>query len=490
MLGEKIKFDACFIGLFEDKLDNFYYKDELNKYFNGILDSYFKSGEIKAKSKEVTPILNPSLDEYKRFYFIGLGKSNNLSTSILRDSLGDAFKYLVKSTDKSISIMFDTFLCDKISPETTAKILGESYQLSTYRFRGYKTENVKQEKYISECMLVSSDGNQKAQEMFDLGQIYGRSQNSARNLVNTPPNILRAEDIVSYCIEMSDKYSLECEVLDKEKCEELGMGAFLAVNQGSANPPYLIVLKYKGKEKWEDVIGLVGKGVTYDTGGYSLKPVTNMVDMKTDMGGAAAVIGAMEIIGQVKPNQNVVAVIASTDNYIGPNAMVPDEVIVSLSGKTIEIQNTDAEGRLTLADAITYAKFNGATKIIDIATLTGSVVSALGTKTSGVLTNNEKFLEEFKSATLKEDERIWQFPIFEDDRKTVRSSKVADLSNAPSKDADVIMAAAFLEAFAEQTPWVHIDIAGTATAKSEYSYGPKGATGIMTRSLATLILNS
>jgi leucyl aminopeptidase len=247
-------------------------------------------------------------------------------------------------------------------------------------------------------------------------------------------------------------------------------------------------MKYQGKEDWNDAFGLVGKGVTYDTGGYSIKSVTNMVDMKTDMGGAASVIGAMEIIAQVKPKENVVAVIASTDNYIGPNAMVPDDVIVSLSGKTIEIKNTDAEGRLTLADAITYAKFNGATKIVDIATLTGSVVSALGTKTTGVLTNDDKFLEDFKIATLKEDERIWQFPIYEDDRECVRSSKVADLSNAPSKEADVIMAAAFLEAFAENTPWIHIDIAGTATAKSEYSYGPKGATGIMTRSLTTLIL--
>jgi leucyl aminopeptidase len=269
--------------------------------------------------------------------------------------------------------------------------------------------------------------------------------------------------------------------------EKLGMGALLAVNQGSSQPPKMIVLKYQGKEEWKDVIGLVGKGITFDTGGYSIKTKAGIVGMKSDMGGAAAVLGAMEIIGELKPEQNVVAVIPSTDNMISGTAFKPDDVITSMSGKTIEVLNTDAEGRLVLADAMTYAKHHGADYLVDIATLTGGVITALGLHTSGALTNNEEFFEQVLEASYESGEPIWRLPLFERDIERVRGSKIADLNNSPGAEGHAIMGGAFVGEFAEGTPWVHLDIAGTATTSKEYDLGPAGATGVMARTLALLV---
>ncbi len=275
--------------------------------------------------------------------------------------------------------------------------------------------------------------------------------------------------------------------MEKEEIERLGMGAFLAVNQGSVEPPKMIVLKYQGKEQWTDVIGLVGKGITFDTGGYSLKTKAGIVGMKTDMGGAAAVLGAMEIIGELKPEQNVVAVIPATDNMISGTAFKPDDVITSMSGKTIEVLNTDAEGRLVLADAITYAKHHGAEYLVDIATLTGGVITALGLYTTGAMTNNETLYKQIQEASLEACEPIWLLPLFERDKERVRSSKIADLNNSPGREGHAIVAGAFIGEFAENTPWVHLDIAGTATTAKDYDLGPAGATGVMARTLALFV---
>lgn len=251
--------------------------------------------------------------------------------------------------------------------------------------------------------------------------------------MNMPGNMLTATDLASYAAELAAKYDFDCEILEKDEMEELGMGGLLAVNKGSSEPPKMIVLKYQGKDQWEDVIGLVGKGITFDTGGYSIKPKTGIVGMKSDMGGAASVLGAMEIIGELRPEQNVLAVIPSTDNMISSDAMKPDDVIVSLSGKTIEILNTDAEGRLVLADGITYAKQHGASVLVDVATLTGGVIVALGNEITGAMTNHAAFYEQVAESAKESGEPIWQLPITEKDKKRVRNSQMADLNNSPGR---------------------------------------------------------
>lgn len=299
--------------------------------------------------------------------------------------------------------------------------------------------------------------------------------------------MLTATDLANYAVEMAHTYGFEYEILEKEEMETLGMGALLAVNQGSAEPPKMIVLKYQGKEKWEDVIGLVGKGITFDTGGYSIKSKDGIVGMKTDMGGAASVLGAMEAIGELKPQQNVVAVIPSTDNVISARAFKPDDVITAMNGKTIEVLNTDAEGRLALADGISYAKHHGANYLVDVATLTGGVIVALGTHTTGAMTNDSALLQQIAKASIETGEPVWELPITERDKKRVRGSKVADLNNSPGREGHAIMAGTFIGEFAEQTPWVHLDIAGTATSAASHELGPSGATGVMVRTLAAMV---
>lgn len=340
---------------------------------------------------------------------------------------------------------------------------------------------------IENVRIYTGTEGEELEDSLRYGYIYGKATNSARTLVNTPHNLLTATDLAEYAKELADKYGFETEILEKEDMEKLGMGALLAVNQGSDEPPKLIVLKYQGKKEWKDVIGLVGKGITYDTGGYSIKTKTGMVGMKTDMGGAASVLGAMEIIGELKPEQNVIAVIPATDNMINGRAFKPDDVITSLSGKTIEVTNTDAEGRLVLADGITYAKQLGANVLIDVATLTGGVITALGVDKTGAMTNSEELFEQFLEASLETGEMIWRLPITEKDREKVRSSKIADLDNSPSREGHAIMGGAFIGEFVEDTPWVHLDIAGTSVTKSTSSLGPSGATGVMVRTLAAFV---
>lgn len=320
-----------------------------------------------------------------------------------------------------------------------------------------------------------------------VGYVYGQATNSARTLVNLPGNMLKAADLANYALELAGKYGFEAEILEREDMLKLGMGALLAVNQGSTEPPKMIVLKYQGKDNWEDVIGLVGKGITFDTGGYSIKTKTGIVGMKTDMGGAAAVLGAMEIIGELRPEQNVVAVIPSTDNMISGNAFKPDDVITSMSGKTIEVLNTDAEGRLVLADAVTYAKHHGADYLVDVATLTGGVITALGMETTGAMTNNESLFEQVLEASYEAGEQMWRLPIFESHKKLVRNSPIADLNNSPGAAGHAIMGGAFIGEFAEETLWVHLDIAGTSTQSKATDLGQPGGTGAMTRTLALFV---
>ncbi len=263
--------------------------------------------------------------------------------------------------------------------------------------------------------------------------------------------------------------------------EALGMGALLAVNQGSVIPPKLIVLEYKGSA--EAPIAVVGKGVTFDTGGYSIKPKDGIVGMKGDMGGAAAVLGLFEALGQLKPDVHVIGVIPATDNMISGDAFKPDDVITSMAGKTIEVLNTDAEGRLVLADAVTYVKEYQPKAIIDLATLTGGVLVALGTEITGALTNDASLYERFEQVTKETNEMVWQMPYVDAFIKQVRRSEVADLNNSPGRMGHMIFGGAFVGEFVGDTPWLHLDIAGTSEQNQASEIGPKGATGVMVRSL-------
>lgn len=480
--------EGIIIGLFEKPEKFTGTLGKLDEKFEGHFTELVKAGDISAKFKNISKVHSFGKIGAKRIWFVGLGKEKEFSFERLSEALGKAFKAIKASKLQETAVLLDSFTAEPVNGIEAAHAVSEAFSLATYQFYGYKQKSNEPEKKI-EKITVYSEGNDKEgiQASLTVGLAFGNGTNSARTLVNIPGNLLTASDMADYAVKLAAKYNFEVEILDKEEIEKLGMGAFLAVNQGSVEPPKMIVLKYQGKEEWEDVIGLVGKGITFDTGGYSIKTKAGIVGMKSDMGGAAAVLGAMEIIGEIKPEQNVVAVIPSTDNMISGNAFKPDDVITSMSGKTIEVLNTDAEGRLVLADAVTYAKHHGAKYLVDVATLTGGVITALGLHTSGAMTNHETLYEQVLEASMESGEPIWQLPLFEKDKERVRNSKVADLNNSPGSEGHAIVAGAFIGEFAEGTPWVHLDIAGTATTSKEHDLGPAGATGVMTRTLALFV---
>ncbi|MGV4323036.1 leucyl aminopeptidase [Bacillus mojavensis] len=459
---------------------------EIDEKLEGHLTQLLKDGDVSAKRNQVSKVFPPSSAGMKRIYFVGLGREANYSFEEAKESFAHVFQAIHKDRKQEAAVLLDTFICEEVPATDAAHALAESCLLASYEVQDYKHKSNEPDKQLESIYAVTDEDTQEVQAGLLVGQAYGQGTNSARTLVNMPGNMLTATDLASYASELAAKYDFECEILEKSDMEELGMGGILAVNQGSAEPPKMIVLKYQGKKEWENVIGLVGKGITFDTGGYSIKTKTGIVGMKSDMGGAAAVLGAMETIGELRSEQNVLAVIPSTDNMISGGAMKPDDVIVSLSGKTIEILNTDAEGRLVLADGLTYAKQHGASVLVDVATLTGGVVVALGTETTGAMTNNESFYQQVAEAAEECGEAIWQLPITEKDKKRVKNSQMADLNNSPGREGHAIMAGTFLGEFAETTPWVHLDIAGTATSSKTSCFGPSGATGVMARTLATL----
>ncbi|MBM4760721.1 leucyl aminopeptidase [Bacillus sp. B15-48] len=481
--------DECLVvGIFNKTTALSGLVDEVNQRFDGMLTELIKNGDISTKKKTFSKIHTFNKIGAKRIYFVGLGKEKDFSFELLRESFGRLFKSLKSEKWTEAAVAIDTFIGDNVDASDVAHALGEAFSVAPYEFEGYKQKRNEPKKELEKLTIYSTTADEKELEAaLSVGYVFGKGVNSARTLVNLPGNMLTATDLAEYARSLGEKYQLEVEILDKDEIEKLGMGALLAVNQGSEEPPKMIVLKYQGKDEWKDVIGLVGKGITFDTGGYSLKTKTGIVGMKTDMGGAATVLGAMEIIGELKPEQNVVAVIASTDNMVSGKAFKPDDVITSMSGKTIEVLNTDAEGRLVLADAVTYAKHNGANYLVDVATLTGGVITALGLETTGAFTNNEGWFEQIVEASFEAGEQMWRLPIFEKDRERVRSSKIADLNNSPGSEGHAIMGAAFVGEFAEDTPWVHLDIAGTSVTRKDHDLGPAGATGVMVRTLALLV---
>lgn len=311
----------------------------------------------------------------------------------------------------------------------------------------------------------------------------------ARDLTNMAGNDLTPERLAFYAEQVAHKLELDIEVLDEWTCAEEGMGGLLGVGQGSVNPPRMIIIHYEGdatsNEKW----GLVGKGITFDTGGISLKPAAGMEEMISDMGGAAAVLGAIHLIASMKLKANVMAIIPTAENMPSDRALKPGDIITMMSGYTVEVVNTDAEGRLVLADGITTAIKRGATKLVDVATLTGAVLVALGTEATAAICNNDELLKKMMTASEKSGERVWQLPAYSEYKKLI-ASDVADLKNSGGRHAGSITAGLFLGHFVEDKPWVHLDIAGTAYVNSTRRWEPKGATGVMARTLYELIAES
>jgi leucyl aminopeptidase len=370
------------------------------------------------------------------------------------------------------------------------QLIAEGALLADYDADRYRTERNGDFRIRSFVVagegLVSSDELQTA---VDRGLAIGEAANFTRLLVNEPPNRMTPTILAEQARGMAARFGLEFQVLGEEEIRNLKMGAFLAVAQGSAEPPRLLVLRYLPADAPESpLVGLVGKGITFDSGGISLKPSQDMHEMKTDMAGGATMLGVMQAIAQIKPKVRVIAVIPATENMPGGKAYRPGDVITSMSGKTIEVLNTDAEGRLALADSLTYARQLGCNVLIDAATLTGAVTVALGNITTGVFGTNQDWVNRIIASGSETGERMWQLPVDDEYRELYKGS-IGDLANTGGRYGGAIIAAMFVGEFAEDTPWVHLDIAGTRWSNEEKPYLAKGPTGVPVRTLAHLLMH-
>ena len=437
---------------------------EFSQYLTGTEDLDLEAGKLYH-------ILSP-----KKLLLLGLGKAEELTPKKFRKTIGAA----VRSSKKDLCIFIDPASKDGFSIETAAAEAAFAVGFSQYDFT--KVGSQPEEK--PEISLISSA---------DITAVCRKAQtaaacvNHARDLGNTPSNIMTPEALAEEAANIAKELDLECEILTNKELEEMGAGAILGVNRGSSHGARLIAVKYEGAPG-EDYTALVGKGLTFDAGGYNIKTGTHMDGMKFDMCGAANVLCALELIARSRAKANVMAVIGATENKIGPDGYTCNDVLTSLSGKTIEITNTDAEGRLVLCDAITWAQKLGAKKIIDMATLTGACVAALGKNYTGVFTNSQAFLQKLEEYSQKTQEKLWQLPIDEDFHKQVMESNVADMNNCViGVGAGSSLAAAFLEEFVDEgVEWIHLDIAGSSDFSDGKPYMAKGATGVLVRTLGEM----
>jgi leucyl aminopeptidase len=437
-------------------------------------------GEFAAGSCETFLLHEPAGLAAKRLLVVGVGKA---TIHELRKAAGTAARFAKPRKIRNISLLLPEI--GSVDSRLVARALTEGAVLGDYDSDTYKSDRV--DKGLESVQIVTADESDGSavQRGLDEGNAVADAQNFARFLVNEPSNYLTPTILGRRAAAMAESVGLKCEVYGIEKLRELKMGAFLSVTQGSAEPPALIVLTYEPADAkpGAPVMGLVGKAITFDSGGLSLKPADSMEKMKYDMAGGAAMLGAMQAIAALKPAVKVIAVICSSENMPSGTAQKPGDVQTAMSGKTIEVLNTDAEGRLVLADGLTYAKQLGATHLINAATLTGAVGIALGTINAGIFSNDDATYAQFVKGLQISGERFWRLPIEDEYRDQIKSS-IADIMNVGlTRYGGAINAAMFLKEFAEETPWIHLDIAALAWSDEQKAWQAKGPTGVAVRSI-------
>jgi len=477
-----IQSDALVTYVFhaDDKLDG--PLADIDRAMMGGLATLVASGELTGKSLELVLLHFPEGMDAKRLLLIGAGKRAKFEVGDLRKIAGTALRYL-----KSRGVKNFVFLArEGERSAAVAQAIAEGLIVADFESDKYRSEK-KNNKEIQSVSLAGFDSGAASDlnAAIEKGRVIAESQNFARDLINEPSNRLTPRMLAAKAEAMAREVGLGIEVLDDRKIAELKMGALLGVAQGSVEPPRVIVVRYEPQtpRPGAPVLGLVGKGVTFDTGGISIKPADNMEKMKYDMGGAATMLGAMRALAFLKPSVSVIAVIPTTENMPGGRAQKPGDVQVAMSGKTIEVINTDAEGRMILADGVTYAKKLGVTHLIDAATLTGAIQVALANVHVGAFGTPREYLDQFLDSAKAAGEKMWPMPM-DDEYQEMIKSNIADIRNTGSgKGGGAITGAWFIKEFAEDTPWIHLDIAATCWVDEGRPWLAKGPTGVAIRSI-------
>jgi leucyl aminopeptidase len=480
-----LKATALVVPVFDDgMLDGV--ADVWDLELSGAIRDVLAGGEIYGKAGE-TALLHTKDRDVRRVLLVGCGDRKAFRASDLTKYAGTAVRFLGKRGVKQIA--FALPLEAQPYSREAASFVVEGAIAGTLDTTVYRTEQDKP--ILLDDLIVLADAGTASLDVAALeagaerGRIIGEAVNFARTLALTPANDMTPTHLAARAQEAAAKYGLGFEALDEAKMESLGMGSLLGVSRGSDEEARLIVLTYDGDPSSSEKVAFVGKGLTFDSGGISIKPAENMHEMKYDMCGGAGVIAALSAIAQLKPKLNVIGLVPASENLPGHRAVKPGDILRAMNGKTIEVINTDAEGRLILADALCYARELGATRIVDCATLTGACVVALGHAASGTMSNNEPFVQHFLGVAKHTGERYWQLPLYDDYAKAVKS-EIADLRNSTGRAAGSETAGAFLQNFVADVPWIHLDIAGTAYVDDPGPHMAKGPTGTPVRALVAL----
>ena len=463
----------------------------VDRALDGGISSLIDDGEITGKKGEITLLHTMGKIAPARVVVAGLGSQDDFDAEVVRRVSSEALRFLRRrGITEAVTIAHGAGVGGLV-PDDAGQAIAEGSLLGLYRFDRYHTSGDDSDGDFEELTIAELDESRaKAiRKGVAKGQAMAEATMISRNMVNEPANVMTPTSMAEIGRRVAEENALGFEVLDNAEMREMGMGAFMGVAQGSDEPAKLIILTYEGDPANPgNNLGLIGKGITFDTGGISLKPAAGMESMKGDMAGGASVLGAMQIISQFKPRINVTGMVAATENMPGGSAQRPGDVVTAMNGKTIEVINTDAEGRLVLADALTLARQRGITRLVDIATLTGAMVTTLGKACTGVMGNDDGLINDVIKAGKQTGEKFWQLPMFDEYKELIRSD-VADMKNTGGRQAGSITAAFLLKEFVDGAAWAHLDIAGTSTSEKVSGYQVKGATGTPARTLAQLAVN-
>ena len=483
---EKAEADALILPIFEGQAKVPSEAVALDKKLKGAISQLLADREFRGKFMELVPVHNLGTVPSKWTVLVGVGKSENLDMVRLRNALQAAGRVLRKRGHRRITVILPKDVAAKASAADVARAVTEGIGLSNFDIGSLKTRHEHAVTQLSTLSIVGLDGDKAASAAVKDGLVLADATNRIREWVNAPANTFTPTVFVEKVKEAVKGTGLDLKVLELDDMRRLKMGALLAVARGSDEPAKMIVLRYTNGRKGGPVLALVGKGITFDSGGISIKPAQNMEMMKSDMGGGAAVIGAMLAIAELEPKINVIGIVPTTENMPSGHAVKPGDVVTGSGGKTIEIINTDAEGRLILSDGLTYAVKEGATHIVDIATLTGSIARTLGPLGIGAFGNDAKLMDLVRHAADLAGERLWELPLWAE-YNGLMDSQIADLKNSSVPWAGATTAAIFLREFVEGRPWVHLDIAGSAWQDAPELKGvPLGPTGSGVRVMAHL----